>query len=103
LIQSGLIGSVHSLDGRRNFGHDIFHRSAYAFAPVTLETSVPHFQRFAFPGGRPGRYCSSADGTAGDNNIHFNSRISSRIQNLPCFYIYNISHGGSPWWPETIL
>src|SRR4029078_2349024 len=71
-----------ALQRRGDLAVDVRDRLRHALAAVALLVPVPQLARLAHAGRRPRRHRRAPDDAAVERDVHFNRRISPRIENL---------------------
>jgi hypothetical protein len=84
LVDRYLFQCVHANDRIGDLGFHVLHCTQYAFPGVPFFITVSQFPGLMFAGTRTAGHDSPSNGAAGQLNIHFDGRISSRIEDLSC-------------------
>ena len=90
LIDTYLVGNLHSDNFRSNHIVYIGHGFQHALTQVTPLVSVAQLQRLMFTRGGTARNRSTAESTAGRRHLDLYRGISSGVDYLPCMYTYNL-------------
>jgi hypothetical protein len=95
-IYAGLIGCVHPDDLIRDLGVHIVDCGENSFSQVSSGVAVSQFQGFPLTRGGSRWYGCPAHYPGLQQYFYFQSRVASRIENLPCIHISNCAHLLSP-------
>ena len=89
LIDAGLLQYIFADQGRGDFAADILHCLGNTLSKITALIPVPKLMCFVNAGGSAGGNRGPADDPALQNHFHFNSGVSTGIQNFSTNDILN--------------
>ena len=91
-VDEHLVPRVHALDGAGDLVMDVVDRLGNALAEETV-AAVAQLQGLARAGGRAGRHHGATQRAAFQQAVHFDGRISARVEDLSRDKLFDIEHG----------
>ena len=81
-VETGLIHDVHSIERGTDFGKDVLHRFAGAFAQVARLVVIAKFYRFVLSRGCAGGNGCAANVAVGDKNVCLYGGVAAGVEDL---------------------